>query len=143
MDKFEKCLICLEDCNIYLKLKCCNCRNITHEKCFKDYINNNNKVIKCLICKEIYDYDIFYISSSPLFNSIFKSIFYAFFIVLQNMYFMFDEMFFGKNLTILRTSSVFIFHIFLTIILIMPYMTIFYINYAIFICRKPYKIIQK
>lgn len=133
----ERCMICLEDCDSYIKLNYCNCRNVSHEKCFKEYIKNN-KNIKCLICKEIYDYEytLRYISSSPFINSLL----YTLFIALQNIYFIIDDKFFPKELTLLRTTSAFLFHVCLTIALVMPYMILFYINYSIFLCRKPYRI---
>lgn len=136
-ERSERCMICLEDCDSYIKLNYCKCRNVSHEKCFKEYINKG-KVIKCLICKEIYDYEytLRYISSSSFLNAIL----YGLFIALQNMYFIIDEKFFPKELTFLRTTSVVLFHLCLTIVLIMPYMIFLYINYAIFLCRKPYKI---
>lgn len=135
----ERCMICLEDCDNYIELTYCKCRNISHEKCFKDYIYIDGKlIIKCLICKQIYDYEyaLKYISSNPFINTLF----YGLFIALQNLYFIVDDKIFPQHLTILRTSSAVLFHIFLTIALIMPYIILLYINYAFFMCRKPYKI---
>ena len=132
------CMICLDDCDNYLKLPYCKCKNICHEKCFKEYIYNNNKIIKCLICKEVYDYEyiIRYISSNPFFNTLF----YGLFIALQNIYFIIDDKFFPEHLTVLRASSAVLFHVFLSILLVMPYMILLYVNYMFVMCRKPYKI---
>jgi hypothetical protein len=133
----DNCMICLDECNIYLKLQYCNCKNICHEKCFKNYIKNNNK-IKCLICKKVIDFEyiIRYISSNPFFNTFI----YGLFIVLQNIYFYIDDKFFPTHLTFFRTTSALVVHILLTIILVMPYMILLYINYTITMCRKSYKV---
>ena len=44
------CCICLENTNIYIISKNCNCKIDIHEKCFIKCFDNNNK---CIICKNI------------------------------------------------------------------------------------------
>jgi hypothetical protein len=128
-------MICLEDCNIYLKLLYCDCKNIVHERCFKDYILNSRE-IRCLICKKTRDF------SYVKYSSFFDSIFYSLFFFLQNIYFYIDDKFFSENFTFFRTLSAVIFHICLTMIFVMPFAVILYINYSIMLlCKKPYKIL--
>ena len=65
------------------------------------------------------------------------------FFMLQNIYFYIDEKYFPNNYTFTRLFSVFLFHICLTLILVMPWAIITYIKYSIHIsmlCKKPYKI---
>jgi len=69
-------MICLELCDFYIKLSSCDCKNICHETCFKQYIEHvtdhkNFKYMRCLICKKIIDSESYIktISDNPLMNS--------------------------------------------------------------------------
>jgi len=131
----DSCLICLEDCTKYLKLSLCDCKNIMHETCFKQYVRNNEQ-IKCLICNKVKE-----ISEK---NFFLDSIFYTFFFMLQNIYFYIDDKYFPKNdFIFFRIFFIILFHVFLTLILVIPWTIISYIKYTINIsmtCKKPYKI---
>jgi len=133
----DSCLICLEECGNYLRLSLCECKNIIHEGCFKKYVKNSGKV-KCLICNKVKDF------SPKKCDTLLDSIFYTLFFMLQNIYFYIDEKYFPKNdLTFGRIFSVMLFHVFLTLILVLPWAIITYIKYAIhtsMLCNKPYKI---
>lgn len=43
------CLICLEECGIYINTYLCSCRIITHPECMDKWLESNKK---CLICKK-------------------------------------------------------------------------------------------
>lgn len=131
----DSCLICLEDCTQYLQLSFCDCKNIIHENCFKKYVKNSQQV-RCLICKNMKEF-------SPKKCDPLDSIFYTMFFMLQNVYFYIDEKYFSNSNTFIRIFSVLLFHIFLTFILVMPWVIITYIKYSIhksMLCKKPYKI---
>ncbi len=129
----DSCMICLDNCDYYLKLSYCECRNILHEQCFKEYINDIRKV-KCLICKREIDFDT--ITSHPLINSIF----YTLFFMIQNMYLYIDDKYFPQNFLGLRAISAVAFHVILILLLVTPCFIFVYINYVIMACKKPYKI---
>ncbi len=142
----DKCMICLEDCDVYINLSYCKCKIISHENCFKEYSknlnnsNNSNNInnIKCIICNKISNYDN--TISHIMNNSFMNSLTYGLFIMAQNMYFYIDDKFFPENLLALRTISAVLFHAILTLIIFMPYFSVLYINYIITTIKKPYKI---
>jgi len=157
----DTCMICLEDCQTYINLKC-YCKNICHEICFKEYIDNVNKnnknitgvhdnednmnnkykymnnIIKCLICKSEEN-----ILSDTIDSSFLNSFLYSVVYIIQNFYFYLDNNYFPENLTFLRIMFALIFHFCLILVFLFPYLlTIFtiYINYSILSCKKTYKI---
>lgn len=142
----DKCMICLELCNIYIKLSSCKCKNICHEECFKEYIQMTDndsckyiKYMKCMICKKKTDLEssIKMICSQPFINSFLYSLYFLF----QNFYFYIEEKIFKEDTRFLRIIFAISFHLILTTLFIFPYLFVIYLNYIIFIyCRKPYRI---
>ena len=124
IQNMDSCLICLEDCQRYLKLSCCDCKNISHERCFREYVKNNNQ-IKCLICNKVKDLNKYDIALD--------SVFFSIIFMLQNIYFYIDDKYFPKNdVVLIRLFSVILFHTCLTVVLVIPYIIIKNIKYIIY-----------
>lgn len=158
----DKCLICLEDSDTYITLRC-KCKNICHESCFKEYTNNTNKdinnvsmisniatsrsggILKCLICKSEENILSFRNQVVPDYinNSFLDSFLYSMMFLIQNFYFYLDKNYFPENLTLLRLTFALVFHFCLILVFLFPYLftvIIIYIKYSILLCKKPYKI---
>jgi hypothetical protein len=144
----DKCLICLEDSDTYIMLRC-RCKNICHENCFKEYIFNTNKdehminnKLKCLICKSEENILLSF-GTKFIHNSFLDSFLYSMIFIIQNFYFYLDKNYFPENLTFFRIIFALFFHFCLILVFLFPYLftlLIIYINYSILLCKKPYKI---
>jgi hypothetical protein len=126
----DLCMFCLNDCITYIKLEYCTCKTIAHEECFENYLELENKYIKCIICRKKYNINT---SIDNFFNSIFSMLFIA----LQNSYFYIDNKFLFNFDIYLRLIFILIFHTLLLLISIFPY---FFIIHTKYICNLIYKL---
>ena len=148
----DLCMFCLNNCSTYIKLEYCSCKTVTHEECFENYLDNNI-IIKCIICREIYNYNNFNKSYKKIIENIINnwsfidSCFYSIFFILQNIYFYIDTKLFYNSDGILRALFAVIYHAFLLLLTFFPYLLIVHIKYIfkiiinINICnKKVYKV---
>ncbi len=148
----DLCMFCLNSCSTYIKLEYCSCKTITHKECFDSYIKNifniENNLVKCIICRKIYNIDLSYekIIEKIIDNESFvNSFFYSIFFMLQNIFFYLDSTFLYNLDEILRAFFIIIFHSFLLLLTFFPYLLIINLNYLVRLminCNR-YKICNK
>jgi len=51
----ENCMICVEECDMYLVPIMCQCKLIVHEMCLEKWRRFSEESNKCLICKETFN----------------------------------------------------------------------------------------